>query len=464
MRLSVSSVKFAWLTIRILDGLAVAIRSLLLAFAPLKRTSDPVTDHIPTPSLPLHTITPLRRILVVFLPFALGYFLSFLYRTVNAVIADELTAALGVTAAGLGFLTSSYFIAFGLFQPPLGLLLDRYGPRRVESALLLVAAAGAALFALGEDLPTLALARALIGLGVSACLMAALTATAAWWPRDRLPMVNGLFLACGGLGAVFATTPVRALLGVTDWRGLFLGLAVATVVVAVLLFLIVPERRNAGGGRLTVGALLSGTVAVFRSRRFWVLAPCCAGVQGAFLSYISLWAGPWLRDVDGLDRLAVASHLQHAAVAMVAGFALFGMIADVARRVGLTPPAVQTIGVSIALLTQTVMALDVGVQPSLGWPVYAFFASASVMGYSLLTQRFPPELAGRVNTAVNLLMFIVAFTLQPAMGWALGPFATANGGYGADGHRLVMLAVVVFQVVCVFAPLALRRNADPETA
>ena len=83
-----------------------------------------------------------RRVLTVFLPFALAYFLSYLYRTVNAVIADELTAALGVTAAGLGFLTSAYFIAFGLFQPPLGLLLDRYGPRRVECALLLVAAAG----------------------------------------------------------------------------------------------------------------------------------------------------------------------------------------------------------------------------------------------------------------------------------------------------------------------------------
>ncbi len=416
---------------------------------------SPGLSHPACPPAPSLT----RRVLTVFLPFALGYFLSFLYRTVNAVIADELTASLGLTAAGLGLLTSAYFIAFGLFQPLLGLLLDRYGPRRVESALLLVAAAGAALFAVGEDLPTLALGRGLIGLGVSACLMAALTATVMWWPRERLPTVNGLFLACGGLGAVFATTPVRLLLNVTDWRGLFWGIAVATVAVAVLLFLVVPERRSADAGRLTVGALMTGTVAVFRSRVFWSLAPCCAGVQGAFLAYISLWAGPWLRDVDGLDRLAVATHLQHAALAMVAGFALFGMMADLARRVGLTPPAVQAIGVSIALLTQALMALDVGLPPVVGWPVYAFFASASVMGYSLLTQRFPSELAGRVNTAVNLLMFVVAFTLQPAMGWALGPFATGGGGYGADGHRLVMLVVVAVQALCVFAPLALSRKA-----
>lgn len=390
-----------------------------------------------------------RRVLTVFLPFALAYFLSYLYRTVNAVIADELTAALGVTAAGLGFLTSAYFIAFGLFQPPLGLLLDRFGPRRVESALLLVAAAGAALFALGDDLATLAAGRALIGLGVSACLMAALTANVMWWPRERLPMINGLFLACGGLGAVFATTPVRALLGVTDWRGLFLGIAAATVAVAAVLFVTVPERRQAGAGRATLGDMLRGTAAVFRSAAFWRLAPACAAVQGAFLAYISLWAGPWLRDVEAMDRPAVATHLQYAAVAMVAGYASFGLIADAVRRIGLTPLAVQTAGVAVAVAIQGAIALGVGgLSPMAGWVLYAYFASSSVMGYSVLTQWFPAELAGRVNTAVNLLMFVVAFTLQPAIGWLLGMFPAGNG-YAAEGHRAAMLAVVALQAACV---------------
>lgn len=400
-----------------------------------------------------------RRVLTVFLPFALAYFLSYLYRTVNAVIADELTAALGVTAAGLGFLTSAYFIAFGLFQPPLGLLLDRFGPRRVESALLLVAAAGAALFALGDDLATLATGRALIGLGVSACLMAALTANVMWWPRERLPMINGLFLACGGLGAVFATTPVRALLGVTDWRGLFLGIAAATVTVAAVLFVTVPEGRQAGAGRATLGDMLRGTAGVFRSASFWRLAPACAAVQGAFLAYISLWAGPWLRDVEAMDRLAVATHLQYAAVAMVAGYASFGLIADAVRRIGLTPLAVQTAGVSAAVAVQGAIALGVGgLSPMAGWVLYAYFASSSVMGYSVLTQWFPAELAGRVNTAVNLLMFVVAFTLQPAIGWLLGMFPAGNG-YAAEGHRAAMLAVVALQAACVAWQILFRPKA-----
>ncbi|NOQ52071.1 MAG: MFS transporter, partial [Desulfuromonadaceae bacterium] len=109
----------------------------------------------------------------LFLPFGLGYFVSYLFRTVNAVIAPDLVADLGLTPADLGLLTSAYFLAFAAFQLPLGLLLDRFGPRRVESALLLFAAAGALLFARAESLLGLIVGRALIGLGVSACLMAA---------------------------------------------------------------------------------------------------------------------------------------------------------------------------------------------------------------------------------------------------------------------------------------------------
>jgi MFS family permease len=115
----------------------------------------------------MSTVASLGRVL---LPFGFGYFLSFLYRTVNAVIGPEVAASLGLGAAELGLLTSAYFVAFAAFQIPLGVLLDRYGPRHVEAALVLVAAAGAVVFARGESTLTLALGRALIGLGVSACL------------------------------------------------------------------------------------------------------------------------------------------------------------------------------------------------------------------------------------------------------------------------------------------------------
>ncbi|HNO63685.1 MAG TPA: MFS transporter, partial [Thauera aminoaromatica] len=118
----------------------------------------------------------------VFVPFALGYYLSYLLRTVNAVISPRLTDELGLSAASLGLLTSAYFLAFGAAQIPVGIALDRFGPRRVEAALLLLAALGSALFAMADSLGALAGARAMVGLGVSACLMAALKGFTLWYP------------------------------------------------------------------------------------------------------------------------------------------------------------------------------------------------------------------------------------------------------------------------------------------
>src|SRR5689334_3431830 len=121
-----------------------------------------------------------RHWLRVFLPFAIGYYLSYLLRNANAVIAPELTREMSLSASELGLLTSAYFFTFGAFQIPLGILLDRYGPRRVESALMLFAAAGTLVFAFGHDIGTLAIGRGLIGLGVSACLMAGLKNFSQW--------------------------------------------------------------------------------------------------------------------------------------------------------------------------------------------------------------------------------------------------------------------------------------------
>ena len=123
----------------------------------------------------------------VFIPFALGYFLSYLFRVVNNVIAPDLVADLGLDAADLGLLTSTYFLTFAAFQLPLGILLDRFGPRRTEAALLVFAGLGAFLFAIAESTIGLIVGRAFIGFGVSACLMAAFKAFGMWVAPGRTP-------------------------------------------------------------------------------------------------------------------------------------------------------------------------------------------------------------------------------------------------------------------------------------
>src|SRR3954464_14383291 len=145
--------------------------------------------------------------LAVFCPFAAGYFLSFFFRNVNAVISRDLARDFVLSPSDLGFLTSLYLLAFAAIQLPLGVALDRWGPRRVVATLLCVAAAGALVFSLARDFTTLAVGRALIGFGVSAGLMGAIKAFTLWFPLSRLATLNGFYLAIGGLGGLAATAP-----------------------------------------------------------------------------------------------------------------------------------------------------------------------------------------------------------------------------------------------------------------
>ena len=193
----------------------------------------------------------------VFLPFAAGYFLSFFFRHVTAVISKDLTAEFALTPADLGFLTSMYLLTFAAFQLPLGVLLDRYGPRRVNATLLLVAAAGGLWFALAPSAEQLIAARALLGLGVSGCLMASLTAFALWYPAERMATMNGAAFAFGMLGALAATVPLELALRVLHWREAFYAIVALNLVVSLTLFLVVPERAAIRKGE-TLSQQLSG--------------------------------------------------------------------------------------------------------------------------------------------------------------------------------------------------------------
>ncbi|MEK9724622.1 MAG: MFS transporter, partial [Rhodospirillaceae bacterium] len=245
---------------------------------------------------------------MIFLPLAAGYFLSFLYRSINAMIAPYLVADLGLSSEALGLMTAAYFLGFGLFQLPLGLLLDRFGPARVQSALLAVATLGALLFAQGDSIWLLSLGRGLIGVGVAGALMSSFTAFAIWFPRRHLPLVNGFFLGFGGLGALAAAKPVEWALGLTDWRGLFVGLSVATAVVGALILICLPKPD---GRAVAVGwrDQIDGLKTIYGDPLFQRVAPLAVATIATGLGVQGLWAGTWLRDVAALDPSAVANHL-----------------------------------------------------------------------------------------------------------------------------------------------------------
>ncbi len=391
--------------------------------------------------------SPTALLLKVFLPFAAGYFLSYLYRVVNAVISTDLVADIGIGPSALGLLTATYFISFASFQLPLGVLLDRFGPRRTESILLLFAATGAYIFSQAQSLSGLIVGRAFIGFGVSACLMAAFKAYTMWFSRERWPMINGFQMASGGLGALAATSPVEFMLGVTDWRALFLVLSGVTLAVGVLVWCVVPDKQGEAKGE-SLGGQLAGIREIFTSMQFWRVAPLTTMSQAAFLSIQGLWSGPWLRDVAGFDRSASASILFSVAVAMICGFISLGSIAQRLNNRGISVMTTAVACMGAFLLVQGFMIFGPSQYARAMWIFFGFFGTAGIISYAALTQSFKIHLSGRVTTGINLLVFIAAFIAQWAIGavielWPIAP----DGSYSAPGYTAGFGMILAVQSV-----------------
>lgn len=396
------------------------------------------------------------RILLCFLPFAAAYFLGSLYRGINAVIGPNLTDEFMIGPAELGLLTSVYFAAFAVCQIPIGIALDLVGPRRSNAALLVLGSAGALLFASAQGLTSLIAGRFLLGIGLSACLMASFKANVLFWPREKLPLLNGAIMAAGSLGAIAATLPLEALLALVSWRSAFLMLGGLTLVASLLLITLVPEPPHATS-RHSMQRQLQEMGAILRTRFFWMVIPAMTAGQAVYLSYVFFWAGPWLRDVAGMDRLPTAIHLALLASMMALGYGTTGIVATFMSRRGIPTLTTFAAYTGLFVVAQAPIALQLSVPPAILWILFGLCGSGTILGFTILQQHFPPEQAGRVSSCGNLVIFVLAFLFQWGVGVCVAWASARTGGTLAHGHQLALLALMIVQATA-WLWLIIRRH------
>jgi MFS family permease len=399
------------------------------------------------------------------LPFALGYLLSYLLRAVNAVAAPDLVAEFGLGAAELGLLTSAYLGAFALVQFPLGVLLDRYGPRRVQAALLCISALGTFGFAAAQGFTGLFVARALIGVGFAAGLMASFKAVVLWVEAERRPFANACVMSFGGLGILLATEPTQILLELANWRIVFAGLACVIVLVAAVIFLAVPERTS-GGEQVPLRAQLGELLAILASFGFWRIAPVLSLAAGLQIAIQTLWAGPWFRDVMGLDRAGAARQLLWMALAFAVGIFLSGFVADRLGRRGIGTMSVFLGFFALFVLAQAVIVFEFLPLATAAWLVTAATGQTAILGFPWLQRGYHASLAGRVNSTLNFSMFAVAFSAQYAIGIIIDFFSVTAAGYPPEAYRWAFGTMLVLQLLALgwycAAPFLMRvGSASP---
>lgn len=394
------------------------------------------------------------RVLAVF---SLGFLVSYIFRGVNLGFAPYLTRELGLTAGDLGLLTSFYFLGFACAQLPAGILLDRFGPRRTEAALLLLAVAGSFVFAWAPGMAGLAAGRAMIGVGVSVCLGAAIQALSMWFPLSRMPLLNGLVMAIGGLGAVVVGSPLSWLLSWTDWRTVSAGMAVVSFGMAVLLWFGVPDVKRVG--KESFAEQWRGTRQILGSERFWRVVPLTLLNQGIFLAVQTLWVSAFMRDVQGLTSTQGARMVSVIGFAMMAGCVGAGWAARHLERRGISLYAFAGFGMMGFIVVQLLLMARLSFLPlPLLWAAYGVFGSSGILTYAMLARRFPDALIGRATTAMTLTVFLATFAFQLGIGFVLDFFPTTGGHYPVAAHLSVWAGLVLTQVLAAIWYLMEKKS------
>lgn len=379
-------------------------------------------------------------------------------RTVMAIIGPVLAVEFSFSASELGLLAACMFASYALAQLPVGVALDVLGPRRLQAAFSLVAAAGFAVFALADGLPGFVAARVLLGVGVSAGLMAVLKANTQWFVPIQVANMTGIAGAIGALGSVLTTTPVQAALPTLGWRGVLWLLCGLSCAAAAWIFVSVPDRSREGP-RPALKAELAVMTAICRSPVFWRYGPAVAMLAVMNFAYLGLWAGPWLRDVAGYQGQARANTLLLYTLGMMAGVTLIGTATSRAQAHGYPALAVLLWCHAGLLASQVALALQPGgVAVPVLWVLFAFFAAGATSGYVVVGQMFPAGQMGRVSTAMNTLTLVGAFVLQTVIGAVLDLWPrTPGGGWDPRGYSVALALSAVVQAI--IAARLLRRSA-----
>lgn len=351
----------------------------------------------------------------IFLSFAIAYFFSTLVRAVTATLAPAFSAELGLSAGDLGLLAGAYFLGFAATQLPLGRALDRYGPRRVLLALMTLAVFGCAAFATAGQFATLALARAVIGVGLSACLMAPLTAFRRSFDPVAQLRANSWMLMSGALGMVASTLPVQWLLPTLGWRGLFWAIAGALALSMLAIRLLVPADAAAASRQGGEG----GYASIWPHPVFRSLAPLAFFLYGGMIAVQTLWAGPWLVKVCGQAPDRAAAGLFTINVAMLLAFLGWGAVVPRLYRSGWPATRLLRWGVPVSLaLLATALALGEHAT-ALWWALFCMSCSVLSLSQPAVGQAMPATLAGRALSAYNLVIFAGIFALQWGLGLAI---------------------------------------------
>ena len=396
-----------------------------------------------------------QKIFTIILPFCGGYFLSYLFRSTNAVIAPYLVVEFNANAQQLGMLTSAYLFTFALFQIPLGILLDKYGPRKVQVIMMVIAGLGSAMFCFGSSLLQLTLARGLIGLGVAGCLMSAFKIITMWYQEKYWPILFGLIMSSGGLGAVVASKPLYFIVEDIGWRWAFMILSICCFLVSFIIWIVTPDKTIDEDKTKPFLALKE----IYSSKIFWKVAPLAGISGGTGLAIQGLWAGEWLRDVANLNQTDTTNMLLILNLSLLLGMFFTGFIPNIFKKLNISQINLYFYITLLLLSGHALLTFEIMPHSSIPWILIGISSNSAILAYSWLNSQFPLSYAGRASTALNLSLFLCGFILQYAIGWTINFWErTPENNYPPEAYATAFSILLCVQIICIGIFLCLKTE------
>ena len=372
-------------------------------------------------------ILPKRQAITVFFVFAFGYFLSCLLRAITATLSPVLTLEFELMAADLGLLAGGYFLGFASMQIPLGYLLDKFGPKKIVSSFLLIAFIGTVSFALAQNFSGLLVSRILIGVGVSACLMAPLTGYRIWFAENQQQRANSWMLMIASLGFLSSTLPIQLLLPAFGWRWIFGGIAALILISIFLMLAFIPKWDHQKNESLDNQTSKGSLADVWKNKFFISVIPMGLFNYGGLMAIQTLWAGPWMIRVAGYTPLESATGLFWINITMLVSFFLWGYFLPRITNLGFSALKILKLGLPVSFLVILIIII-------LGSKAGAFYITLFILSSIFLSVTqpavglsFQSHLAGKALTSFNLLIFLGTFIMQWVMGLVID--LVKNYGY-----------------------------------
>jgi len=386
----------------------------------------------------------------------MGYFINMVFRSVNAVLSHPIMKDLSINHLEIGLITSTFVLAFAIFQIPLGIIVDSWGARKTQITLFIVGAIASALFGMSSSVWSLSITRALLGIGMAGSFICAVKAITDRVPSDKIPYYTGIILAFGGVGALLATTPAKLFQLDFGWRILCYVLGIITLLIALLIFFVNKDDK-VGDEKESLAGNIRGLISIYKNGFFWRISPLLIFSLGGFIAMQGLWLGPWLHRVNGFSHLVSANYLLVIAVSMIFGFLSGGLFTKIAYRIGHSLVTIVVAGIAIHILTQVMIIMNLFSTHYVTWFVFGYFAQVTLVNYSILAQHFGPKVSGRALTAANILVFLFAFLVQYLFGvivhyWPRMFATDIKVGFKVGLSALVALELIALIWYIVFKP------------